>query len=95
MFVVRYAAQWTFGCLTPLHYRFEADYERVVFPLKVIMPRHCGLWILRPASDKIKKTHRFFALAFAAFRGLRYSGFLVSFQKIGVFNPGLLRRYVF
>jgi len=27
MFVVRYAAQWTFGRLTPLRYRCEADYE--------------------------------------------------------------------
>jgi len=31
MFVVRYAAQWTFGRLTPLRFRFEADYERVMF----------------------------------------------------------------
>jgi len=30
MFVVRYAARWTFGCLTPLRYRFEADYKRVI-----------------------------------------------------------------
>jgi len=30
MFVVRYAAQWAFGRLTPLRYRFEADYERVI-----------------------------------------------------------------
>jgi len=32
MFVARYTAQWTFGRLTSLRYRFEADYERVIAP---------------------------------------------------------------
>jgi len=85
MFGVRYAVQWTFGRLTPLRYRFETDYKRVISPKITLPPNPSpggrGELRRRWGEGKYKTSQFFLTLGLLEMRGPPERRYSTTFQS--------------